>query len=258
MKRCGWVLASVLALAACNGGGGNPGECFGSAEVCGGVQPGGPPPAAGGPTGVYVGTTGTGRVFHAVVRTNDLWFLYSQLGNGALLAGAEQGTYVVSTGSIASNDIADFTSEAQGVARGVLSGNIVPQVSLAGTVTLPDRSFSFSTTYDSDSATSPALGAAAGTYTGVAVFAGDQVTANATVTNEGVISGQTVAGCNFSGNMIPDAGIASYTLTLTFVGGPCPTNLSSASGVAIVEGTRLRAATINAGKTEGFAFSGGR
>jgi len=35
LARCG-VLATVTALmAACGGGGGNPGDCFGSEEVCG-------------------------------------------------------------------------------------------------------------------------------------------------------------------------------------------------------------------------------
>ena len=264
MRRFGTVLAAalVLTLTGCDGGGGDPGECSGSPEVCAGIQdPGGSPSNPTGPIGLYKGSTGTGRVLYAVVREpGGLWFLYSQLGNGALLQGAEQGSYAFSAGTITSNDLADFTSEVQGVTRGVFSGTAAPGASLAGTVTLTDRTFTFSAAYDRDSTTSPAVGAASGTYDGVAVFAGDQVTASATVTNDGVIAGTTAGGCNFNGNLIPEPGLKTYSLTLTFLGATCPANpaLTATGGVAFVDGDRFYVGTINTAKTQGFAFSGGR
>jgi hypothetical protein len=260
MMRFGSLLAValVVALAGCEGGGGNPGECSGSTEVCEGVSGNPDNPGAGGPVGLFKGTTGTGRVFYGVVRNSgDLWFLYSQAGNGAVVQGAETGIYTYADGAIGSNNMTDFTSEVATVTPGVFSGNLAPQVSLAGTVTLTNRTFTFSAIYDATSGTSPALGGAAGTYAGVGVFAGDQVTATLSVTAEGALTGNTVAGCNFSGNLIPEAALRTYSLTLTFVGGPCPTNLTAANGVAFLDGGRFYLATMNPGRNQGFAFSGG-
>lgn len=261
MKRFGSMLAVTLALllAGCEGGGGNPGECNGSSEVCDGVSgTPTPDPGTGSPVGLFKGTTGSGRVFYAVVRNStDLWFLYSQVGNGAVVQGAESGIYTFADGAIGSANIVDFTSEFPNVTTGTLSGNLAPQVSLAGTVTLTSRGYTFSALYDGTSATTPALGSAAGTYGGVGVFAGDQVTASLTVNAEGAVNGSTAAGCNYSGNLIPEAGLRAYSVTLAFVGGPCPLNLNAASGVAFLDGGRLYLATMNAARTQGFAFSGG-
>lgn len=261
MKRFGSMLAVALALtlAGCEGGGGNPGECFGSSEVCDGVtDTPAPNPGAGSPVGIFKGTTGTGRVFYALVRSGgDLWFLYSQVGNGAVVQGAENGAYFHSDGAITSNNIIDFTSEVANVTGGVLSGNLAPQVSLAGTVTLTARDFTFSAIYDSTSATAPPLNSAAGNYAGVGIVPGNQSAATVSVTAEGVLTGSTLAGCNFSGNLIPESALRAYSVTLTFVGAPCPINLNAASGIAFQDGGRFYLATLNGARNQGFAFSGG-
>lgn len=262
MKRFGSMLAIALALAlaGCEGGGGNPGECSGSDEVCDGVS-GAPDPAPGNtPVGFYKGSTGTGRVIYAVVRpSTDLWFLYSQVGDGAVVQGVETGVYGYSDGAIGSNDLVDFTAERTGVAPGVFSGTALPQVSLAGTVTLTDtRTFTFSAIYDAGSTTPSALSAAAGTYAGIGVFPGEQVAATVAVNTEGALSGNTLAGCNFSGNLLPEANLKTYSVSLSFVGGPCPTNLAAASGVAFIDGGRFYLGTTNVARTQGFAFSGSR
>lgn len=260
MRTRGWIFAAAVVLAGCGGGGGNPGVCSGSAEVCEGVSPTPTTPVAGTPEGLYKGTTGTGRTAYAVVLpAGEFWILYSQAGNATLLAGAEQGSYTASAGSITSTDVTDISTESSTIARaGTLSGSYVPASNIAGTVVFGSTVATFAANYDSTSRTAATLAEAAGAYTGRAGVRGASEAATLTITTAGVINGSTASGCNVTGTLLPSTGVRSYGVTLSVSGGFCGVEAQSMRGIAVLDGTRIYSAALNGLKDEGFIFAGGR
>lgn len=252
--------ALALAVAGCSGGGGNPGECFGSAEVCGGVQPA-PPTPSGSPVGLYKGFTNTNRVVYALVlSTPEIWLLSSLSGTN-VPTGADRGTWTATDTTLSSTDLADFSTDTTTVGIGNLDATYVSGSRLTGSVVAPGQSFTFTTTYQTGFTTQGTLAALAGSYTGSAVMPGATDVATATVTSDGVVNGSTVRGCNFSGQLLTSPGISTYTASLSFTGVGCPQNptpLTAGSGVAILDGSQLNLAVFNAARTQGFAFAGGR
>lgn len=253
--------ALALALAGCSGGGGNPGECMASAETCSSVQPS-PPASTGSAVGLYKGFTSGGNIVYALVlSTSDLWLLYDLPSTGTpVTIGAEHGTWSSSNTALSSSDLADFNAGSNQVTTGTLTGSFTTQSSLAGSVTLPSQSFTFSASYQTGFTTAGTLAAAAGTYTGGSAVAGSQDGATATVTTDGVVTGSTSRGCNFSGTLQANSGISTYSVSLTFIGAACPQTpvLGAASGVGVLDGTQLHLAVFNTAKTQGFSFSGAR
>lgn len=72
------ILTASVALASCGGGGGSSSSA---------PPPPPPPPDLGTAEGLWNGTTGSGRVFSGLVLDDGTyWFLYSAVGNNAVLA----------------------------------------------------------------------------------------------------------------------------------------------------------------------------
>lgn len=259
MTRIGTICAAVLAVAGCGGGGGNPGTCFGSPEVCDGVAPAPPPPGAGSPVGLYRGTTSTGRSAHTLVLPNgEFWLLYGEGTTGTVLAGLVQGNSTSSNGAITSPNLVDVSSETAVVTSGALDGSFVPRSRISGRLVFGTAVATFSGDYALPTTAEGTLAQAQGTYAGTAATLGQREAATVAVTDTGVVTGVTASGCSFSGTLQPVTEIHAFALSLTFGGPPCAIENGTARGVAFRDGSRLHGGTVNAARTDGFAFTGVR
>ncbi len=257
------IFASALFMAACGGGGGNPGTCSGSTQSCTAIGAGGgsSTPVAGSAAGLYHGATSTGRTANVIVlESGEFWVLYSPVGNSNILAGAQQGHGAFSNGSFTSSDLRDISLETGTVSSGSVTGTYAAKSSIAGTVTFSALAQTFSAGYDPTYDTQATLTTVAGSYSGTAVVAGGSEGANITITTAGSLTGVSQSGCNFSGNLTPNTGVNSYTVTVTFAGGICSNGTNTVTGVAYRDATtgRVYSAALNSSRTNGFLFAGGR
>ena len=276
MRRTGTSLLSGLALAtvlsACGGGGGNPGTCSASAQTCAGDSGGGGGGGGGGPVvtppvvapatnanGIFKGSTGTGRtVLGVVLDDSQVWVLYSVAGNASVIAGALQGTANVSGGTLTSSNIRDFNLEGLGINDASVAATYVTGQSLNGVVTYSNTTVSFASTFDAafNTATDPAL--IAGTYTGQAATAGGTDTGSLSVSSGGDIAGVSALACRYSGRISPRPSGNVYDLSVTFAGGTCSNGMATVNGIAYFDAatSRVWAAALNTGRTNGFVFLG--
>jgi hypothetical protein len=238
----------MSALSACGGGGGS--EDGGAQSAA----------ASTGPAGLYHGMTSTGRQVAGVVLENgEFWLLYTRAGSSTLIAGAEQGHYSASNGNFTTSDLKDFNLEGRGISNGSANGTYVAKNRIAGTVTFPSSTVTFSATYDTAYDAPPNQGAVAGTFTGVAAVVGGSETATVTISSSGALSGVGQSGCRFTGTATAHAGTV-YTVSVTFAGGVCANGTSTVNGVAYFDPAtnRVYAAALNSGRTNGFIFAGGK
>lgn len=255
----------VLLLSACGGGGGNPGTCMASAQTCASLTGGGSsntgaaPRVTGSPTGLYKGTTSTGRTAAAIVlEDGTFWLLYSAAGAPLLIAGAEQGHITAANGAFSSGDLVDVSLESLTAASGTVAGTYIPKTSAAAIVTFGTQAITFAAAYDPTYDTPATLSAVSGSYAGTGVVLGGSEAAQLTVSSTGVIAGSGASGCSFTGVSIPNPGVNSYSVTVTFGGAPCSNANSTVSGVAYLDAAtqRLYSAALNPGRTNGFLFVG--
>lgn len=260
MRTTALVFAAALALAGCGGGGGNPGTCHGSPPVCGGVDPS-PDPGGDddGPTGLFKGTTGTGRTAYTLVlERGDFWILYGRPGNADRLGGFERGTYSASDGEIAALDLVDFSAATGLVVSGSMTGSYISETSIAGTVQLGPEVVSFAGAYDPRSTEDAELADAAGTYAGTLSVTDGSDPADVSVSATGTVIGTSASGCTINGTLLPIADANAFSLNVTVAGGVCGNEGTTLQGVAILQGTRIFSAALNGLRTEGLVFAGGR
>jgi hypothetical protein len=254
----------LVLLAACGGGGGNPGTCMASAITCAkisGTPSGTPSPtvAAAAPAGVYRGTTSDGRTVAVVVLENsDLWVIYTAPGSTTAIGGAEHAHAAFATSTFTAGDLRDFSIERSGVSAGSIAGTFVDKSSIAGTATFSTTAVAFGATYDISSAVAANLLAIAGSYSGTAATAGGVDNATFTVATDGTLIGQGQLGCRFSGALASQPTLNAYSLSVTFQGGTCASGATPLAGVAVFEtGTRrLSAAAFNTDRSSGFLLAG--
>ena len=249
LKRNFFLLPISAALTACGGGGG-------SSSI---APP--PPPDLGTAEGLWKGTTGTNRVVSGLVLDNgNYWFIYSAVGNSAVVAGAVQGSGTSSNGNFSSSNGLDFNLEGLGINGFTLAGTYTKKSTLNGTQTYTggtsgSMTFSYSTDYD----LTPSLATIAGTYSGTAATIGGIVEfATVTVSSSGTITGMSASGCSFTGTASLHAKGNVYDVSVTFGGGVCVIGTGTVTGVGYyTASTRtLVSAALNSGRTSGFLFGG--
>ena len=256
--RMALVFAAALALAGCGGGGGNPGTCHGSSPVCGGVDPS-PGPDRDSPTGLFKGSTGTGRTAYTLVLENrEFWLLYGRAGSADRLGGFERGTYSARDGEITVPDLVDFSAATGLAATGSMTGTYVTETRIAGTVRFGPEVGSFAGAYDPDSTEQAVLADAVGTYSGGLSVTDGSDAADLSVSATGTVIGTSASGCRISGTLLPIAKANAFSLNVELAGGVCGNEITAVRGVAILEGTRIFSAGLDGLRTEGFVFSGGR
>jgi hypothetical protein len=252
--------AVAFVLSSCGGGGGSAGTCFGSDEVCFGVQPGpgGTPAPPDALAGIFKGTTASGRAVHAVGDDNgNLWLLYSGAGAPATLEGLEEGTASASNGTVTVADLADLSAVSSVVAHGSLSGTYTSKASLNATSSFAQVG-SINATFQTGSDAVVLTSAIAGTYTGTASRPGVSEAATLTVGSGGSLSGTIGSSCQVTGSASPEINVSAYSVTLSFAGSGCPAVATAVAGVAVLDGSTLLIGTLNSARTSGFLFAGSK
>jgi hypothetical protein len=242
------ILAASVALTSCGGGGG------GSASTAP------PPPDLGTAEGLWNGMTADNRSFSGLVLDDGTyWFLYTAVGNNAVIAGAVQGTGTSSSGQFASSNGLDFNLEGAGILNFTMAGTYTEKSKLGGTLTYTSGTSSFTSTYGTDYDLVPSLATVAGTYSGQAVTANGVVEmATVTIASGGAITGTSAGGCSFTGSAAPRAKGNVYDISVTFGGGVCDNGTSTVTGVAyyVAAQSGLVSTALNSGRTNGFIFLG--
>jgi hypothetical protein len=239
------LVAISLALSACGGG-------SGSAPVA--------PASLGTAEGLYNGTTGTNRTIAGLVLDDgNYWFIYTAVGNSAVIAGAVQGTGTSSTGNFTSSNGIDFNLEGLGVNDFSFAGTYTQKSQIGGTITYVGGSTGTLTgTYSTDYGLTPSLATLAGTYSGSAATAGGVEQATVTIMSSGAISGVSASGCSYTGtaSVRPKGNV--YNVAVTFGGGVCSNGTGTVNGVAyyVAAQNGLVSAALNSGRTNGFLFEG--
>jgi hypothetical protein len=246
------ILAASVALTSCGGGGGSSSSA---------LPPPPPPPDLGTAEGLWNGTTGTGRSFAGLVLDNGTyWFLYTAVGNNAVLGGAIQGVGTSSSGKFASSNGMDFNLEGLGINAFTLSGTYTAKSQLGGTLTYTGGTTNtFTSSYDTDYDQTPSLATIVGTYSGEAetVDSGPEA-ATVTIAGGGAITGTSASGCSFTGAASTHAKGNVYDVSVTFNGGVCTNGTNTVTGVAyfIAAQKQLVSTALNSGRTNGFLFLG--
>jgi hypothetical protein len=247
------ILATSVALASCGGGGGSSSSA-----------PPPPPPDLGTAEGLWNGTTGSGRSFSGLVLDNGTyWFLYTAVGNNAVLGGAIEGDGTSSSGKFTSSNGMDFNLEGLGINAFTLAGTYAAKSQLGGTLTYTGGTTNtFTSTYDTDYDLTPSLATIVGTYSGEAITADSSSPEAATVTiaSGGAITGTSAGGCSFTGAASTHAKGNVYDVSVTFNGGVCTNGTSTVTGVAyfIAAQKQLVSTALNSGRTNGFLFLGAK
>lgn len=254
----------LTGLAACGGGGGNPGTCMASALTCaadrgqGGGSGTSTPPAS--VVGLWRGTTSNGRTAYSVVLPDGaLWAIYSAVGKPTVIAGAAEGTYTASGTTLTSSDARDFNFEGLGISSATVTATEVPGASIAGTVAYPSGTkVTFTGTFDASFITSARTTDAAGTYKGTAAVAAGSDAVTLTVDANGGVTGTTAHSCAFAGTAAPLLTVNAFALSITFAGSTCSNGTATVTGVAVFDAAsgQAVAAALNSARTDGFLFIG--
>lgn len=233
------VMSFLLALTACGGGGG------------GGTST---PVANSDPQGFWGGTSSAGFDQAAVILENGE--LYNIFSRGGIAYGIDYGTLTVS-GTTFSGSLSEFYIPNNQVSAGTTTGTFTPKSVIAGSVSFPAVTRTFSGTYGTAYDTPATQAALTGNYVGN-YSTGAPVTM--AISSTGAVSG-TSTNCSFSGTATPrPSGKNVYNVSLTFTGTQCAPGAGAASGIAVLNvvggTTYLYTAGLNTGKTNGFFWIG--
>jgi hypothetical protein len=241
------IFALSLAISACGGGGssgssGPPVDMSGTAE------------------GLWNGTTGDGRTIAGLVLNDgSYWFIYTAVGNSAVIGGAVQGDGSSSSGKFSSSNGVDFNLEGLGVNDFSFSGTYTQKSQIDGTLTYTGGTTNtLSGMYDTDYDLTPSVAMIAGNYSGSAATAGGVEAATVSIAAGGAIVGTGVSGCSFTGMATVHPTGNVYDVTVTFGGGVCSNGTDTVTGVAyyVAAQNELVSAALNSGRTNGFLFEG--
>jgi len=243
------MVALSLSLSACGGGGGY-----------GGGSSAPPADTSGTAEGLWNGTTGTGRTIDGLVLNDGTyWFIYTAVGNNAVIAGAVQGNGMSSYGKFTSTNGIDFNLEGLGINDFTFSGTYTAKSKFGGTLTYTGGTVNtVSATYNTDYELTPSLATVAGTYSGSAATAGGVEAATVTIASGGAITGSSASGCSFTGaaSLHPTGNV--YDVTVTFNGGVCSNGAGTVTGVGyyVASSKELVSAALDSTRSNGFLFVG--
>jgi len=216
-----------------------------------------PQPAATLAEGRWTGATLTGRTVAGLVLDNgSYWVFYTAIGNPNVLAGLVQGTGTSHSGSFGSTNARDFNLEAAGIRAATMSGSYVPNKSFHGTIAyFNGDTENFTSTYDTNSESTPNLNLVAGSYDGLRA---DHHTVTVTVDLAGTLSGHSTDGCTFAGTLFPQAKGNVFHHSVKFGGGDCRHGTETLAGVVFYDAAthRLYSAALNRTRTTSFLFLG--
>jgi hypothetical protein len=239
------IVLMAVVLVACGGGGSGGGSGGGG--------------SSGTAEGLWLGTTDTGRTMTGLVLDDGTyWFIYTVVGNNAVIAGVAQGTGSSNQGAFKSSNGKDFNLEGLGILNFSLSGHYTQKSSLGGSNKYSGSTTTFTAAYDPNYELMPSLASAAGSYSGSAATGGGTEFATLVVTSSGAISGVSAGGCSYTGTATPRTHGNVFNVSVTFAGGTCSNGTSTVTGVAYYDAIlkQITAGALNSGRSNGFIFVG--
>lgn len=240
------ILISLF-LAACGGGGGYGG--------------GGGSPAPSAAQGLWIGTTGDNRALAGIVLDNGTYyFLYSPVGNAALIAGVAQGTSSASNATFSSTNTRDFSFEDGVVTSGSITGSYMERQTISGSAVSLSGANTFSASFDSRYDSAPTIANVVGTFTGQSATLSSVDNVSVTVANDGSFVSLGAGGCSSSGIIAPRSAGNIFDLTLYAGPAPCAFAGQTLTGIAFYDGTdnSIRAVAINSSRTDLVLFTGSK
>ncbi|MDR5751091.1 MULTISPECIES: hypothetical protein [unclassified Caballeronia] len=171
-----------------------------------------------------------------------VYSLYSVAGNSSIIAGGVIGTVTSSNGTLSNGSGYDYNLEGQGVNSVTLSGTYAAKASATTSIQYSNGSkVTFTGKYDASYDTTPTQATVTGTFKGESVTTyGTDPSVTMTADANGAITG-TGTGCSFTGSIKPHASGNVYDVTINFGTGACAYPNTSATGVAVTDGTAMRA-----------------
>jgi len=236
------IVAFSVLLSGCGGGGGSSAPATPSAAQ-----------------GLWNGITNTNRTVVGLVLSDGLfYFLYSKVGNPAIIAGVVQGNGSTNGGSFSSSNAKDFNLEGAGILNASVSASFATKQTLNGTVTYTAGGSTFTSTYNSNYELTPSVSTLAGTFTGQVAFSLGVENAVVTVANNGSLSGSGASGCTITGSVTPRSDGNAFTTSVTFGGAPCYFANQTFTGISYFDAPtkRLYTAAPNSARSDGVIFVG--
>jgi hypothetical protein len=191
-----------------------------------------------------------------VLDDGRVYSLYSVVGNPSIIAGGVIGSVASSNGTLSNGSGLDYNLEGQGVNAVALSGTYAAKASVSTTIQYNNNTkVAFNGKYDTSYESTPTQATVTGTFKGESVTnLGSDPSVTITADANGSITG-TGTGCAFTGSIKPHASGNVYDVTINFGVGSCAYPNTSASGVALVNGTVMHAELQTAAKA-GVLFLG--
>jgi hypothetical protein len=262
------VLSSLLftlLLAGCSSGGGDSAA---------------PVVPAGTAEGLWTGMTGNGHtVKGAVLDDGTYWFLYSAVGNPALMAGTLQGNGSSLNGTFASSSGLDFSNEFFEIFAVTVTAPYVMRQNLSGTLTYPGGGqLTFTSTFDPEYDVVPVIANVAGAYLGsafgfdhtITVDSSGAITVTATEVPLPYRTGSSVdvsgieLGCDFTGTLSPrsDGNVYDISLSPSLNAIHCGGATATLTGVAFFDAAttnkKIYVLALNSSRSRVFPFTGTR
>jgi hypothetical protein len=260
-------LLFTLLLTACSSGGGDSDS---AAPVVPPVVP------AGTAEGLWAGPMAGRTISGVVLDDGSYWFLYSAVGNPALMAGTLQGNVSTQNGTFASTDGLDFSNELEEKFAVSVTAPYVMQQTLNGTVTYPGGGqLAFTSAFDSEYNVVPVIANVAGIYSGSVFGFPHTITISPlgviTVTtppNTGYTTGLgpnvsgIELGCDFTGTLSPRSNGNVYDISLTPSINAAFCALGPFTGVAFFDAAiaskKIYVLALNGSRDRVFPFTGTR
>jgi hypothetical protein len=223
-----------------------------------------PPLVSGTAEGLWRGTSSTDRsVVGLVLGRGEYWFIYSAVGNNAVIAGLAQGNGLSQNGRFTSSNGIDFSFEGTGTSPVTVDAAYIAKESLDGVVkyTGTTNALTFRTLYDFEyhfPVQAPPLGPWMTTTFSGTSYSGLTEYTELTIASSGEMTGVSASGCQFAGTISPSTDANYYNVTMTFKGGACVNGTSTVTGVAIFDlyARQLTSAAVTSTRTNGYVFVG--
>jgi hypothetical protein len=214
-------------------------------------------PTASPAEGFWVGSTSRLEDFYGIV-LDDGSFYFFYINSAISDVGVVSGAGTAAGGQFGASGAVDMNFTGRGVANATVSGTYVPRSLLNGTIASGPSSTQFTTIYDASYEQSMSLGAAAGSYVGVAATATAGVrSASFVLGTTGAFTGATTS-CSFAGTLTPHGSVNVFDFSVTFQGGGCRFGTDTLVGIAITDSGELLGFAPNAARTDGFLLDGSK
>ena len=186
---------------------------------CGGGGGGGPTDTSGTAEGLWAGTNSDSRkVSGLVFGDGSYWFLYSAVGNPAVVTGVALGNGISKNNVFTSDNAVIFNTEIPDSTNATISANYSQKQTLDGSVSevVGSGVTTFNLDYDAAYEGVPSLAGIAGSYPGQStyLFTGNSTGMNVTISSDGTLRTLSIINCQGDGTVTPRSDGNAYDVSI--------------------------------------------